>query len=136
MRQGGSNPIDVHVGARVRARRLVLAMTQETLGSELGISFQQVQKYEKGTNRISASRLHAIARLLRVPVASFFEAAPGGPQTLSRGGRDRTSAVLDLLSTRDGIRLNEAFARIKDTGLRRQLVDLVKAIAGVDDTPD
>jgi len=72
------NAIDVHVGARVRLRRMMLGLSQEKLGEHLGITFQQIQKYEKGTNRIGASRLQAIARVLSVPVAFFFEGAPGG----------------------------------------------------------
>lgn len=74
------NAIDVHVGSRVRLRRMMLGMSQEKLGDHLGITFQQVQKYEKGTNRVGASRIQAIARVLSVPVAFFFENAPGGSE--------------------------------------------------------
>jgi len=79
------NPIDVHVGGRVKMRRLMLGMSQETLGEHLGVSFQQIQKYEKGRNRIGASRLQHIARVLAVPVSFFFEDAPGsGPAVVPR----------------------------------------------------
>ncbi|RUY60953.1 XRE family transcriptional regulator, partial [Mesorhizobium sp. M7A.F.Ca.CA.001.13.1.1] len=71
------NPIDIHVGSRIRLRRNMLGMSQEKLGENLGITFQQIQKYEKGTNRVGASRLQAIASILGVPVAFFFEDAPG-----------------------------------------------------------
>src|SRR5436189_681918 len=72
-----ANPVDVHVGSRVRLRRMMLGMSQEKLGESLGITFQQIQKYEKGTNRIGASRLQHIARVLTMPVSYFFEGAPG-----------------------------------------------------------
>lgn len=132
------NPIDVHVGSRVRLRRMMLGMSQEKLGEHLGITFQQIQKYEKGTNRIGASRMQAIARVLSVPVAFFFEDAPGqtpvdGDQGFSGVGENH---VVDFLSSSEGLSLNKAFIRIKDPKQRRKVVELVKAIAGdEDDTP-
>lgn len=128
------NPIDVHVGARVRLRRMMLGMSQETLGEHLGITFQQIQKYEKGSNRIGASRLQAIARVLSAPVAFFFEDAPG--QAPIAGEQDFSAApapIIGFLSTSEGLSLNKAFIRIKDAKQRRKVVELVKAIAGDDE---
>lgn len=124
------NPIDIHVGSRVRLRRMMLSMSQEKLGEALGITFQQIQKYEKGTNRIGASRLQHIARVLTVPVAFFFEDAPGAPGEV--GGmaeRTQTNHIVDFLSSSEGIQLNKAFVRVKDAKLRRRVIDLVRAIA-------
>jgi transcriptional regulator with XRE-family HTH domain len=126
------NPTDKHVGSRVRMRRMMLGMSQEKLGDALGLTFQQVQKYEKGTNRIGASRLQQIAHILQVPVAFFFE---GGPSLPAGSSADATSAeyVSDFLSTADGLALTRAFIRIKDPKLRRRIVELVQQIAGDDE---
>ncbi len=130
------NPIDIHVGSRVRLRRMMLGMSQEKLGEQLGITFQQIQKYEKGTNRIGASRLQHIARVLSTPVSFFFEDAPGIPsETHAVAGlaeAPATSYVVDFLSSSEGIQLNKAFVRIKDPKLRRRVIDLVRAMAGED----
>ena len=109
----------------------MLGMSQEKLGDQLGITFQQIQKYEKGTNRIGASRLQHIARVLSVPVSFFFEDAPGG-ESDSGGMAEQQSAnyVVDFLSSSEGIQLNKAFVRVKDARLRRKIIDLVRAIAG------
>ena len=129
------NPVDRHVGSRVRMRRVLVGLSQEKLGESLGLTFQQVQKYEKGTNRIGASRLQQISRILGVPVEYFFE---GAPQTIERalssGFEDNgdTAYVADFLATNEGIQLNKAFVRIKDAKLRRRVVELVSAIAGED----
>jgi transcriptional regulator with XRE-family HTH domain len=128
------NPIDKHVGSRVRMRRMMLGMSQEKLGDALGLTFQQVQKYEKGTNRIGASRLHQISIILQVPVSFFYEDAPQvGAQ--SRGLSDAPSPayVADFLATSDGLALTKAFMRIQDPKTRRRIVDLVRQIAGEDD---
>src|SRR5215212_6697792 len=103
------NPIDIHVGSRVRLRRMMLGMSQERLGENLGITFQQIQKYEKGTNRIGASRLQHIARVLSMPVSYFFEGAPGMAAAPAEGLEDppATNFVLDFLSTNEGIQLNK-----------------------------
>jgi transcriptional regulator with XRE-family HTH domain len=128
------NPIDIHVGSRVRLRRMMLGMSQEKLGENLGITFQQIQKYEKGTNRIGASRLQHIARVLAVPVSFFFEDAPGGAgDSAGLGEEKQTSHVVDFLSTSEGIQLNKAFVRIKDSKLRRRVIDLVRSMAGDDE---
>ena len=128
------NPIDIHVGSRVRLRRMMLSMSQEKLGEHLGITFQQIQKYEKGTNRIGASRLQHIARVLSVPVAFFFEDAPGAPaKTAGMAELRSANHIVDFLSSSEGIQLNKAFVRIKDAKLRRRVIDLVRAMAGEDD---
>ena len=130
MRHSDPDPIDVHVGSRLRARRTMLGVSQAKIGGDLGITFQQIQKYEKGTNRISASRLQEIARLLKVAVAHFFEDAPDSPPTVIGRSADTTSTIVAFLSTTEGIRLNKAFGRIGDIKLRRSLVGLVRALAG------
>ena len=126
------NPIDIHVGSRVRLRRMMLGMSQEKLGEALGLTFQQIQKYEKGTNRIGASRLQHIARVLSVPVSFFFEDAPGAPVDQSAGMAEPKSThyVVDFLSSAEGLQLNKAFIRIKEPKLRRRIIDLVRALAG------
>jgi len=112
----------------------MLGMSQEKLGEHLGITFQQIQKYEKGTNRIGASRLQHIARVLSVPVSFFFEDAPGGEaQAGGMAEQQSASYVVDFLSSSEGIQLNKAFVRIKDAKLRRKLIDLVRAVAGSDE---
>jgi transcriptional regulator with XRE-family HTH domain len=123
------NPIDRHVGSRVRMRRMMLKMSQEKLGEALGLTFQQVQKYEKGTNRIGASRLQQIAQVLQVPVSFFFEGAPS--QAVSPdGAAPSPSFVSDFLASAEGLALTKAFMRIKNPKLRRRIVDLVEEMAG------
>ena len=123
------NPIDKHVGSRVRMRRIMLGMSQEKLGDALGLTFQQVQKYEKGTNRIGASRLQHISHILQVPVAFFFEGAPSVPGAPQAEGTAPSPAYLtDFLTTSDGLVLTKAFTRIKNAKLRRRIVDLVQEI--------
>jgi len=128
------NPTDKHVGSRVRMRRMMLSMSQEKLGGALGLTFQQVQKYEKGTNRIGASRLQQISHILQVPVAFFFEGAPA-PHGQTDGAMTAPSPtyVSDFLATSDGLALTKAFMRIKEPRLRRRIVDLVEEIAELDD---
>jgi transcriptional regulator with XRE-family HTH domain len=124
------NPIDKHVGSRVRMRRMMLSMSQEKLGDALGLTFQQVQKYEKGTNRIGASRLQQISSILSVPVSFFFEGAPHGPGPAAGMGEPPSPAyVSDFLATSDGLALTKAFMRIKSAKLRRRIVDLVEQIS-------
>jgi transcriptional regulator with XRE-family HTH domain len=128
------NPIDRHVGSRVRMRRMMLGMSQEKLGDALGLTFQQVQKYEKGANRIGASRLQQISQILQVPVSFFFEGAPSQRSDRVEGFSEAPSPayVSDFLATSDGLALTKAFVRIKDAKLRRRIVDLVEQIAGED----
>lgn len=125
------NPIDIHVGSRIRLRRTMLGMSQEKLGEALGITFQQIQKYEKGTNRVGASRLQNISSILNVPVSFFFEDAPGDPSTGQPGASEASSSnyVVDFLSSSEGLQLNRAFVKIDDPKVRRKIVDLVKALA-------
>lgn len=127
------NPTDKHVGSRVRMRRMMLGMSQEKLGDSLGLTFQQVQKYEKGTNRIGASRLQQISQILQVPVSFFFEGAPNiGPGNSGFDEAPSPAYVSDFLATSDGLALTRSFMRIKDSKLRRRIVDLVEQIAGED----
>jgi transcriptional regulator with XRE-family HTH domain len=135
--RGGSrraNPMDVHVGSRVRLRRMLLGMSQEKLGEHLGLTFQQVQKYEKGVNRIGASRLFDLAKVLGVPVQFFYDEAPVGMQgaPLPIGFHDGPgeSYVVEFLGSREGLELNKAFARISDSRVRRSIVELVRSLAG------
>jgi transcriptional regulator with XRE-family HTH domain len=121
------NAIDVHVGQRVRLRRMILGVGQEKLGDSLGVTFQQVQKYEKGTNRISASRLQQIANFLSVPVPYFFEDQPPEHGT-SKTNADHDNGT-DFLSSPQAFRLNSAFTRIKDNNVRRAVIALVRALA-------
>src|SRR5271155_1613075 len=126
------NPTDKHVGARVRMRRMMLSMSQEKLGNALGLTFQQVQKYEKGTNRIGASRLQQMSHILQVPVSFFFEGAPAVATTVRLEGMGEAPSpayVSDFLATSDGLALTKAFTRISDSKLRRRIVDLVEQIA-------
>jgi transcriptional regulator with XRE-family HTH domain len=125
------NPIDTHVGSRVRLRRMMLSMSQEKLGEHLGITFQQIQKYEKGTNRIGASRLQHIASVLQVPVSFFFEDAPPTPDgSTGLSESQPMNYLVSFLSSSEGIQLNKAFVRIKEVKLRRRIIELVRAIAG------
>ncbi|MET4635567.1 transcriptional regulator with XRE-family HTH domain [Kaistia defluvii] len=124
------NPVDTHVGGRVRLRRMMQGMSQEKLGESLGITFQQIQKYEKGTNRIGASRLQHIAQVLEVPVSFFFEDAPGSSTEVGFAESRPAAFVTDFLTSTEGLQLNKAFVRIKDTKVRRRIVELVRAVAG------
>jgi len=127
------NPIDVHVGSRVRFRRMLLGMSQEKLGEKLGLTFQQVQKYEKGINRIGASRLFDLAQVLGVSVQFFYEEAPTSePQQIAAGGfaeKPDEHSIVEFLRSRDGLELNKAFVRITDAKARRAIVDLVRSLA-------
>ena len=123
------NPIDKHVGTRVRMRRMMLDMSQTALGDALGITFQQVQKYEKGTNRISASRLQQACDILQVPIAFFFEGLPTAPAvTGSIETQLSTDQFTDFMATRDGLALAKAFMRIGNVQLRRRILHLVEEI--------
>jgi len=119
------NPADKYVGSRVRMRRIMLGMSQEKLGEALGLTFQQVQKYEKGTNRVGASRLQQISEILQVPVSFLFD---GGPS----GAINGNGFVSDFLATSEGLALTRAFTRIGDSKMRRSIVELVEQIAARD----
>ena len=122
------NPIDKHVGSRVKMRRLMLGMSQEKLGDALDLTFQQVQKYEKGTNRMGSSRLQQISNILKVPVTFFFEAVPGQPKL--DGKASSPTYLSDFLATSDGLALVKAFTKIKKPRTRRCIVNLVEDITG------
>ena len=123
------HPVDVHVGARIRLRRRLLGLSQEKLAEALGLTFQQVQKYERGSNRVSASKLYEISRTLQAPVSFFYEGLPdaesGAPITSGGDG----SPTADLLLTTEGPALAAAFPRIKSPEARRNLLDLIKTLA-------
>jgi transcriptional regulator with XRE-family HTH domain len=128
------NPIDVHVGSRVRLRRTLLGMSQEKLGEAIGLTFQQVQKYERGANRVGASRLYDLSRVLDVPVSFFFDdintetaAAAANPASMAGDGAARHEP--DPLMRRETLELVRAYYRIPDPQIRRRLFDLTKAIA-------
>jgi transcriptional regulator with XRE-family HTH domain len=133
-----ANPIDAHVGSRVRLRRMLLGMSQERLAEQLGLTFQQVQKYEKGINRIGASRLYELSQLLNVGVDFFYEDAPVGgmPHHGAPGFADPTGEnyIVDFLNSREGLELNRAFTRITDPKVRRAVIELVRSLAP-DDAP-
>jgi len=127
------NPIDRHVGSRVRLRRMMLGMSQEKLGDALDLTFQQVQKYEKGANRIGASRLQQISHILQVPISFFFEGAPASAgQSMPAGEVPSPAYLSDFLASSEGLALTKAFMQIEDLKVRRRIVDLVEAIVGGD----
>ena len=125
------NPVDAHVGSRVRLRRMLLGMSQERLGESMGLTFQQVQKYEKGVNRIGASRLFQISKILDVPVQFFFEEAPHADGGTARGmaEADSETFILEFLNSREGLELNRAFVKIANSKVRKSVVDLVRALS-------
>ena len=132
--KGVPDDIDKHVGKQLKSRRVLLGMSQEKLAESVGITFQQVQKYEKGVNRIGASRLFDLAHVLGVPVQFFYDELPSataeaviGVAGLAEEGPE--GYVADAMSSRDGIELSKAFSRIADPQVRRSVVDMVKAIA-------
>ncbi|MBV1696001.1 MAG: helix-turn-helix transcriptional regulator [Hyphomicrobiales bacterium] len=130
------NPVDIHVGGRVRFRRMLLGMSQERLAEQLGLTFQQIQKYEKGINRIGASRLYDLSQILGVPIQFFYEEAPGTDASNNAPGfgeRSSENHIVEFLSSRDGLELNKAFVRITDPKLRRAVVELARSLAEMDE---
>ena len=124
------NPVDKYVGSRIRMRRIMLGMSQEKLGESLGLTFQQIQKYEKGTNRVGASRLQQISEILQVPVSFLFEGGPGGALNANGLAEAPSPAyVSDFLATSEGLALTRAFTRLSDPKLRRSIVEMVEQIA-------
>lgn len=135
-----ANPVDAHVGYRVRLRRMLIGMSQERLGDLLGLTFQQVQKYERGINRIGAGRLYEVAEILGVPISFFYEGMDGIQVPAEHGsngtngtngtnGSEKPSAVMDFLSSNEGIQLSTAYMGIKDVKVRRKILDLVRSIS-------
>ncbi len=130
---GKPHPVDVHVGARVRMRRTLLGMSQTALGDALGLTFQQVQKYERGTNRISSSRLYDLSRVLDVPVEFFFDEMPAAvaASSLPQGGRkvkEPPSYERDPMAKRETLELVRAYYKISNPQVRKRLFQMVKAI--------
>nr|WP_247749360.1 MULTISPECIES: helix-turn-helix domain-containing protein [unclassified Rhizobium] len=124
------NPIDIYVGSRVRMRRLMLGMSQERLADQIGVTFQQVQKYEKGTNRIGASRLQTIAGVLAIQVSFFFQ--QDNSQSITTDGIGHLNGLDDLsefLTSKEGLGLNKAFMKIGDAGIRQSILTLVTSLA-------
>ncbi len=130
----GPNPIDIHVGARVRLRRNLLGLTLRTLAKAVGVTYQQLQKYERAVNRVGASRLFNLGRALDVPVSFFFEdlspAAAGGGKRRTRGLSEAPAEVLepDSLSKRETVELIRAYYLVTDPGLRKRVLDLMQAL--------
>lgn len=137
--KGKSNPIDAHVGKRLRLRRTLLGLSQEKLGESVELTFQQIQKYERGANRIGASRLFAISRVLDVPVGYFFEdmdedAAKFAKNSDSYEGlNDNSTSEDDKMAKRETLELVRAYYRIKDPAVRKRLFELTKSIANQKD---
>ncbi len=122
------SPIDIEVGKRIRAQRRLLGMSQSALAEKLSLTFQQVQKYEKGVNRVGASRLQRIAECLDVPVSHFFDnTISGDPACIDEPYAIRNDLV-GFLSSAEGVELNRAFAKIKNARTRQKLVDLIKSV--------
>lgn len=131
-----ADSIDAHIGGRVRLRRMMVSVSQEQLGDALGVTFQQIQKYEKGLNRIGAGRLYRLAQILKVEVGFFYEGLPHLNGSAALNGLEvsieadkETVALMSFLSTPEGNSLSRAFTRIGDGATRRRLVDLVRTIA-------
>ncbi|WP_371396326.1 helix-turn-helix domain-containing protein [Fretibacter rubidus] len=127
-----ANPVDTHVGSRIRVRRQVLKMSQEKLGDMLGVTFQQVQKYERGANRVGASRLWKMSRVLDVPVSFFFDGLKGYEDDLPAGQfaeGDQTPIVYDFIRSTDGVSLATAVSKIKNKAVRRQILELARSLA-------
>jgi transcriptional regulator with XRE-family HTH domain len=140
-RESRPSPIDVHVGSRIRLRRTLLGMSQERLGESLGLTFQQVQKYERGVNRVGASRLFDLSRVLDVPISFFFDDMPdslaanfGGLPARRAGGHSETQDPFgdDTLSRRETLELVRAYYRITDPSVRKRVFDLIKSMGPAD----
>ena len=131
-----ANPVDAHVGHRVRLRRMLIGMSQEKLGELLGLTFQQVQKYEKGINRIGAGRLFEVAGILGVPISFFYEDADAGGAAGGFSEAGEPPPVMEFLASGEGLQLSLAFMRIKDVKIRRRILDLVRSLADVNGLDD
>ncbi len=132
-RTGKPTPVDAHVGSRVRLRRTLLGMSQEKLGEAIGLTFQQVQKYERGANRIGASRLFDLSRVLDVPISFFFDDMANGPMNSASYGDGAPSYEAKELSKREILELARAFDRIKDEKIRKRILELTKSLGTVSD---
>ena len=130
-----ADPIDAQVGNRVRLRRMLVGMSQEKLGDMLGLTFQQVQKYEKGVNRVGAGRLFRIARILSVDVPYFFQDVQDHLEG-AQGFAEDAPPVMEFISSGEGLQLSLAFMRIKDAKMRKRVLDLVKSMADPSESND
>jgi transcriptional regulator with XRE-family HTH domain len=126
--------VDIHVGRRVRAGRLACGMSQESLAEIVGITFQQIQKYENGMNRIGTGRLYAISRALQLPVAYFFEGLDKEPSR--SGGNSNIEMISEALATKEGIRIAIALSRIRNQAVRRRIADLLEAMITESEEPE
>lgn len=130
--EGGSDPMRCHIGLRLRMARKAADLSQEKLAAKIGVTFQQVQKYEKGTSTISAARLHDVAVVLGVPVSFFF---PEPKRASKRAGGtppdDAAAALMAFLATTEGVELGKAFSEIADPNLRRRALELIRSIASI-----
>jgi transcriptional regulator with XRE-family HTH domain len=127
--------VDVHVGSRIRLRRNLLGMSQQSLGEALGLTFQQVQKYERGLNRVGASRLFDLSRVLDVPISFFFDDMPDSLMSTYAGQASREprdSAATDVLIRRETLELVQAYYRIADPALRKRMLDLIRSMGSVE----
>lgn len=128
-----ASPIDLHVGTRIRIRRQLMNMTQEKLGENLGVTFQQVQKYERGTNRVGASRLWNISRVLDVPVSFFYDGLEDNHEYEQVAENKQMPVVYDFINSSDGVAFAKAVSKIKNKAVRRQLLELARSLADSDD---
>jgi transcriptional regulator with XRE-family HTH domain len=141
MPPGIPNPVDIHVGSRVRLRRTLLGLSQEKLGEAVGLTFQQIQKYERGANRIGASRLFEFSRILDVPVSFFFDdmddraRVAQGDQVLGLADQPQTPLEPDPLTRRETLELVRAYYRITDPQVRKRLFELTKSLGTSEDAP-
>ena len=124
------NPVDIHVGGRVRLRRMLVGLSQEKLGVSMGLTFQQIQKYEKGVNRIGASRLHRLSQVLDVPVQFFFDGMPAinAPAAAGMAEPAQETYLYEFLNSRDGLELNRAFVKVTDAQVRKSVIELVRSL--------
>ena len=134
VKRSGPHPIDVHVGSRVKLRRMILGLSQENLGKSLGLTFQQIQKYEKGVNRIGASRMYELSQLLEVPVQFFYDeydlaTDAGAPGFAETGSED----VMTLMSSPEGVQLCRYFSEIRDPEVKKRVLELVRSIAATEE---
>lgn len=125
------NPVDIHVGGRIRLRRMMNGLSQERLGEQMGLTFQQIQKYEKGANRVGASRLFQLSQVLDVPVSYFFDDLETSGEGGNLGFSESKSQdfVLEFLNSREGLELNRSFVKIQDPQVRRRIVDLIRVLS-------
>ncbi len=128
------NPVDTHVGTRIRLRRQVMKMSQEKLGNALGVTFQQVQKYERGANRVGASRLWRMAQVMDVPVSFFYEGLTEDAPASQFGEGDQTPIVYDFINSTDGVSLAMAVSKIKNKAVRRQILELARSLSAEEDS--